>query len=148
MELRQSQHQFTLSPFTCRSVLRLKCVSVKSTEGREGEGETSQGGNSGQCLVFHRSANESRDAQAGNSSIVLPPPALLSNPIQLLTHRNTCTLRAAVLAANTLECQHACVLSVNRALLFHRLNSRICREAESSPPFLKKPCSCCRVHCV
>lgn len=39
-----------------------------------GEGETSQGGNSGQCLVFHRSANESRDAQTGNSSIVLRPP--------------------------------------------------------------------------
>lgn len=43
-------------------------------EKREGEGKTSRGGNGGQCLVFHRSTNESRDAQTGNSSIVLPPP--------------------------------------------------------------------------
>lgn len=86
-----------------------------------GEGETSQGGNSGQCLVFHRSANESRDAQTGNSSIVLRPPlppAPVTNPIQLLTHRNTCTFRAAQFTANTPECQHACVQSVKQTLLY------------------------------
>lgn len=85
-----------------------------------GEGETSQGGNSGQCLVFHRSANESRDAQTGNSSIVLPPHphATFANPIQLLTLRKTCKFRAAQFTANTPECQHACVQSVKQTLLF------------------------------
>lgn len=46
---------------------------MRECEKEGGEGETPQGGNSGQCLVFHRSANESRGAQTGNSSIVLPP---------------------------------------------------------------------------
>lgn len=68
------------------------CVCVKGTD-REGARQISGRGNSGQCPVFHRRANEPRDTQTGNSRIVLPPPGS-TNSIQLMSHRNTCRCRA------------------------------------------------------